>query len=230
MIKAGARNLGGGFRRVTVAARVSGSLNLWERFRLRSRPTAERGSRASSPASQKCSVPSRQWTASRSGISTGSLTCLIGPNGAGKSTLLGCISGFLSSTRAAFASRDGRSRGGLPPPCTAGAGDGLPDDSAAQRAQRARQRGCRRACPLPFGLRRSMLRPPWQRREQQRVWEEAHRALETVGLEGRSSDPAAVLPLGQLRLLAIARALAQRPSVLLLDEPQPGYARERRRG
>ena len=51
---------------------------------------------------------------------------------------------------------------------------------------------------------------------------EAHRALETVGLDGRSSDPAAVLPLGQLRLLAIARALAQHPSLLLLDEPAAG--------
>ena len=72
------------------------------------------------------------------------------------------------------------------------------------------------------GFVESMLRLPWQRREQQRVRQEAHRALEIVGLEGRSSDPAAVLPLGQLRLLAIARALAQRPSVLLLDEPAAG--------
>jgi len=67
-----------------------------------------------------------------------------------------------------------------------------------------------------------MLRPPWQWREQQRVREEAHEALALVGLDGRAADPAAVLPLGQLRLLAIARALAQRPSVLLLDEPAAG--------
>ena len=67
-----------------------------------------------------------------------------------------------------------------------------------------------------------MLRPPWQWREQQRVREEAREALEIVGLDDRAADPAAVLPLGQLRLLAIARALAQRPSVLLLDEPAAG--------
>ena len=42
------------------------------------------------------------------------------------------------------------------------------------------------------------------------------------GCGRRADDPAAVLPLGQLRLLAIARALAQRPSVLLLDEPAAG--------
>ena len=52
--------------------------------------------------------------------------------------------------------------------------------------------------------------------------EEAHEALTVIGLYGRADDPAAVLPLGQLRLLAIARALAQRPSVLLLDEPAAG--------
>ena len=52
--------------------------------------------------------------------------------------------------------------------------------------------------------------------------EEDHEALTVIGLDGRADDPAAVLPLGQLRLLAIARALAQRPSVLLLDEPAAG--------
>jgi branched-chain amino acid transport system ATP-binding protein len=67
-----------------------------------------------------------------------------------------------------------------------------------------------------------MLRPPWQWREQEWVRQEARRALEIVGLDARASDPAAVLPLGQLRLLAIARALAQQPSLLLLDEPAAG--------
>ena len=52
--------------------------------------------------------------------------------------------------------------------------------------------------------------------------EEAREALAIIGLDERAADPAAVLPLGQLRLLAIARALAQRPSVLLLDEPAAG--------
>jgi branched-chain amino acid transport system ATP-binding protein len=72
------------------------------------------------------------------------------------------------------------------------------------------------------GFVESMLRPPWQWREQQGVRDESHEALAIVGLNERAADPAAVLPLGQLRLLAIARALAQRPSVLLLDEPAAG--------
>jgi branched-chain amino acid transport system ATP-binding protein len=72
------------------------------------------------------------------------------------------------------------------------------------------------------GFVESMLRPPWQWREQEWVRAEALRALEVVGLDSRASDPAAVLPLGQLRLLAVARALAQQPALLLLDEPAAG--------
>jgi ABC-type branched-subunit amino acid transport system ATPase component len=47
-------------------------------------------------------------------------------------------------------------------------------------------------------------------------------ALELVGLAGRAHDRADALPLGHLRLLSVARVLAQRPQVLLLDEPVAG--------
>jgi branched-chain amino acid transport system ATP-binding protein len=50
----------------------------------------------------------------------------------------------------------------------------------------------------------------------------ARDALEIVGLGGRADDRAAQLPYAQQRLLEIARALASKPSVLLLDEPAAG--------
>ena len=156
-------------------------------------------------------------------IVEGSLTCLIGPNGAGKSTLLGCVSGFLLADEGSVRV-GGRDVTRQPPHLRAQQGLAtvfqttrplselsVLDNAAVGAHVRSRS-----------GFVESMLRPPWQRREQKRVWEEAHRALETVGLDGRASDPAAVLPLGQLRLLAIARALAQHPSLLLLDEPAAG--------
>jgi branched-chain amino acid transport system ATP-binding protein len=72
------------------------------------------------------------------------------------------------------------------------------------------------------GFVEAMFRAPWQRREERRIEQEAFDALELVGLADRAVSPAGSLPLGQLRLLAVARALAQRPHVLLLDEPAAG--------
>jgi branched-chain amino acid transport system ATP-binding protein len=156
-------------------------------------------------------------------VAAGSLTCLIGPNGAGKSTLLGCISGF-HLVDSGVVRIDGNDVTRWPPHRRARHGLAtvfqttrplaaldVVDNAAVGAHVRSRT-----------GFVESMLRPPWQWREQRQVREEAHEALGIVGLDGRAGDPAAVLPLGQLRLLAIARALAQRPSVLLLDEPAAG--------
>jgi branched-chain amino acid transport system ATP-binding protein len=50
----------------------------------------------------------------------------------------------------------------------------------------------------------------------------AREALAIVGLENRAEDRAGQLPYAQQRLLEIARALASKPGVLLLDEPAAG--------
>ena len=156
-------------------------------------------------------------------VAAGSLTCLIGPNGAGKSTLLGCISGF-HLVDSGVVRIDGRDVTRWPPHRRAGHGLAtvfqttrpLADlDVLGNAAVGAHVRS-------RTGFVESMFRPPWQWREQQRVRDESRETLAIVGLNERAADPAAVLPLGQLRLLAIARALAQRPSVLLLDEPAAG--------
>jgi branched-chain amino acid transport system ATP-binding protein len=156
-------------------------------------------------------------------IAAGSLTCLIGPNGAGKSTLLGCISGFhmLDEGAVRVGGQDvtrwpphRRARNGLATVFQTTRPLEQLDvlDNAAVGAHVSSR----------AGFVESMLRPPWQWREEQRVRREARAALEVVALADRASAPAAVLPLGQLRLLAIARALAQRPALLLLDEPAAG--------
>jgi ABC-type branched-subunit amino acid transport system ATPase component len=156
-------------------------------------------------------------------IERGSLTCLIGPNGAGKSTLLGCISGLVRIDDGSVVvegrevtrwTAHRRTSAGLAtvfqttPPL--GHLDVLGNAMV----------GCHTWTRT--GFIESMLRVPWERREERRIEDEAYAALALVGLDGRAADPAGSLPLGQLRLLAVARALAQRPRLLLLDEPAAG--------
>ena len=51
---------------------------------------------------------------------------------------------------------------------------------------------------------------------------DAMEALVDVGLETRADEIGTNLPYGQQRLLELARALASRPDILLLDEPAAG--------
>jgi branched-chain amino acid transport system ATP-binding protein len=156
-------------------------------------------------------------------VAHGSLTCLIGPNGAGKSTLLHCVSGFLRADRGRVV-LDGndisrwrshrRARAGL---ATVFQVMRAPQELDVWSAVMIGAHAWTRT-----GFLEGILRPPWQWREERAIREEAWKALVEVGLAARALDPAAALPLGQLRLLAVARALAQRPRVLLLDEPVAG--------
>ena len=130
-------------------------------------------------------------------VDDGSLTCLIGPNGAGKSTLLGCVSGFhrIDAGRIEVAGDDVTR---WPPHRRASNGlatvfqttrpleqlDVL-DNAAVGAHVRSRA-----------GFVESMVRPPWQWREERRVRREAREALEIVALGDRANAPAAVLPLG----------------------------------
>jgi len=68
----------------------------------------------------------------------------------------------------------------------------------------------------------AVLRSGKQRREEVASREEAQRLLQYVGLRNRDNELARNLPYGDQRRLEIARALATKPKLLLLDEPTAG--------
>ena len=150
---------------------------------------------------------------------------LIGPNGAGKTTLFNCVSGF--SPPSAGEIRFGESRLEL-------AGRG-PHEVARLGVARTFQNI--RLFPLMTvlenvlvgrylrtraGVAAALWRPGWARDEEEHSRLKAEEWLEFVGLEARAGAAARELPLGDQRRLEIARALAQEPMLLLLDEPAAG--------
>ncbi|MGI8746838.1 MAG: ATP-binding cassette domain-containing protein, partial [Deinococcus sp.] len=74
----------------------------------------------------------------------------------------------------------------------------------------------------PTSLPAAVLGLPAARRAARQTDAVARELLELIGLPGRASQRAASLPYGDGRRLEIARALATRPALLMLDEPAAG--------
>ncbi|MGW4641185.1 ABC transporter ATP-binding protein [Sphaerisporangium sp. NPDC004334] len=68
----------------------------------------------------------------------------------------------------------------------------------------------------------AILGLPWHRHEEKKGREEAMELLDFVGVANRADETAKNLPYGDQRRLEIARALATKPKLLLLDEPAAG--------
>jgi len=154
-------------------------------------------------------------------VKAGEVHALIGPNGAGKSTFFNMISGVddPSSGEVLLA---GKPMQGQPSRNFAALGMGRTFQHVRLLGQRsvlenvalgAHRRG-------RSGWLACMLR--LDRAEEAALMAEARRQLERCGLVALADQPAASLPLGQQRIIEIARALAGQPSVLLLDEPAAG--------
>ncbi len=151
------------------------------------------------------------------------ITALIGPNGAGKTTTFNLISGLLRPTagRIRFEERD-LTRLRPHEICRAGIGRSF------QTPQTFGQMTVLENVMVAAQVRTSAtflaagFRLPRAVREERRVREFARAQLEFLDLVALSERPAGTLPLGQQRLLELARALATEPRILLLDEPVAG--------
>jgi branched-chain amino acid transport system permease protein len=154
-------------------------------------------------------------------VHAGEIVALIGPNGAGKTTLFNVVSGVLRPS-AGHVRLFGQAAEHLPARRIAAMGVArtfqhvklLPGRSVLENvALGAHLQG--RA-----GLLRAMLR--LDRAEEARLLDEARTQAARAGLTAVQAVPAGDLPLGQQRIVEIARALCLRPRLLLLDEPAAG--------
>jgi branched-chain amino acid transport system ATP-binding protein len=152
-----------------------------------------------------------------------SIASIIGPNGAGKTTLFNCISGFYKPEKGEIIFKSKRI-------------NGLPTNQIADRGISRTYQNIRlfanmtaienimvgQTCYLHATWLDSIFNTPRFRQEEKKAAIEGHRLLEFVGLAGLGDNLARNLPYGAQRRLEIARALANKPSLLLLDEPTAG--------
>jgi len=156
-------------------------------------------------------------------VEQGSIAALIGPNGAGKSTVFNVLTGIYKPTAGVVLFEgirlDGRET------------DAIVKLGIARTFQNIRLFGQASVLQnvmtgehvrLGSNLIDAILHTPRQRNEERIVRERARELLAFVGLAGVEESAAADLPYGLQRKLEIARALASKPRLLLLDEPAAG--------
>jgi branched-chain amino acid transport system ATP-binding protein len=156
-------------------------------------------------------------------IEEGKITALIGPNGSGKTTFFNLLTGLYSPNEGEiFFNQDNIT--GMRPNQIARRGISRTFQniqlfqklSMTENVMIGQDLHCRSNL---FGV---YFRTPATVKEEQEVRERAVSLLDMVGLKGVENQEARSLPYGMQRLLEIARALATRPCLLLLDEPAAG--------
>jgi branched-chain amino acid transport system ATP-binding protein len=156
-------------------------------------------------------------------IGKGEIVGLIGPNGAGKTTVFNVITGMSAPSEGRLFFRD--------------------EEITGHQRHEITRRGVARTfqnirlfkdlsvldnvlvgCHLKVGagLFSATLHLPAYRRREREARALARELLREVGLEAHADELATSLPYGKQRRLEIARALATRPTMLLLDEPAAG--------
>jgi zinc transport system ATP-binding protein len=132
---------------------------------------------------------------------------VLGPNGAGKSTLIKAIIGLVETTTGTL-----KVMGERPKDLSAGSIGYIPQMKSLDRQFPA----------LPIELVASGLTARWPGRITAEARATAMTALERVGMADKALRPISRLSGGELQRIYLARALARRPRLLVLDEPATG--------
>lgn len=156
-------------------------------------------------------------------VEDNSITSVIGPNGAGKTTLFNVLTGVYRPTAGAIRFRGKRIHGLAP--------EAIAQRGIARTFQNIRLFGAMTVHEnvlvgmhpmVRYNLFDAVLRTPRFRKQEHRANDRVAELLDFVGLTHRAGELAHSLPYGEQRRLEIARALALRPRLLLLDEPAAG--------
>jgi len=152
-----------------------------------------------------------------------SIHSVIGPNGAGKTTFFNCVTGFYTPEEGGIY-LNGKEITGLSP-------DRVTRLGISRTYQNIRLFKNMTSVEnilvgmhphLKSGLIGGVLRDPRTVKEEKTAVDEARRLLQFVGLRGKGDMMAMNLSYGDQRRLEIARAMASKPKILLLDEPTAG--------
>lgn len=152
-----------------------------------------------------------------------SIASIIGPNGAGKTTFFNCVTGFYGFDEGQIWFNGHLLNGRSP--------DQITYLGITRTYQNIRLFANMSAIENILVGMETQLKRGWigavinsraTREEEEQAVKEALRLLEFVGLRGKGDLLAKNLPYGDQRRLEIARALAGKPSLLLLDEPTAG--------
>ncbi len=156
-------------------------------------------------------------------IHEGEILGLIGPNGAGKTTLFNCFSRLYTPTQGTI-EFCGRSILDLPAHRIAGLGIGRTFQNVASFSNLSVRDNIRIGAHSdsrsdPFS---DAIRLPWVRREERKIDQVAAELIGWLDLNDVAELPVGGLPFGTQKRVELARALAGRPKLLLLDEPAGG--------
>lgn len=156
-------------------------------------------------------------------VADGDILSVIGPNGAGKTSAFNCITGFYKPTsgRITFT---GENVTGMRPSAMAARGMARTFQNLRLFGELTVLDNVRAGMHLVVRQHfyDAILHSPRYRRSEEEATQLAHQWLDFVGATADRGALARNLPYGEQRRVEIARALARRPRLLLLDEPAAG--------